>query len=115
METAEILEEIVVADAENVRFTESDDGLHVSFDHWDGTQISIFFRDIRAFKWDPHTYEYLPGERYDSAHIIHNSEWIKKLIANNEATSGDDLTHYRFNFNASNVLEVLAAELEVRH
>lgn len=115
METAEIIDPgFSVADAENVSISTTRNGLEVVFTDWTEKMIKILFVDAISHRWDRIDWNFLEGERFDSTHIIHDSEWLREHLAQRSVEEGENYKHYRLNFNAEGSLQVIARDLEIK-
>ena len=116
METAEIIDPgFSVADAENVSLRTIPSGLEISFTDWRECAVRVLFVDAISHSWDLLDWNFVEGERFDSTHIIHNSEWLRKHIAQNAINERQGYNHYRLNFNASGTLQVLARGISIEN
>jgi len=114
MERAEVIDPgFIVADAGSVSFSTSDADLLIEFSEWNGKKIKVTFEDAIAHLWDRRAREYLEGERYDSTHVIHESEWLAKHSKMGYASVEKGFRHFRLNFNAEGTLEVIAKSIRL--
>ena len=112
METAEIIDPgFSVADGEDVRLTKGDQGLILQFRNWQEEQIQALFVDAVSYRWDQIDWDLLEGERFDSTHVIANSEWLREHVAQRSIEENEGYVHYRLNFNACGTLQVLAKSI----
>lgn len=115
METAEVIDPgFVVADGEDVNLQMTETGLHLRFTDWGENPVHALFLDAVSHRWEQIEFKELKDERYDSSHIIHNSEWLREHLRQGTIVVGEGYRHYRFNFNACGTLQVLAKGIE-RH
>jgi hypothetical protein len=99
-----------IADGERVAL--SYDGVDVVFRFvdWREEPKLVYFREVVAFKWQRAE---LVGvdERFDAAHVIHDSEWLAEHVRQREAT--DAHRHLKPNFNAAGCFEIICGIVEV--
>jgi len=100
-----------VADAEGIQFRHDGDDLLLEFVDWKESNISVRCENAIGFKYQIGEYFISDTERYDSCHIVKNSEWVKLLLSQGEAWDTEEWFHYKLNFNASGVVEVLCTKL----
>lgn len=100
-----------IADGENVRYSFDGDKLIFKFIDWKEQTITVACENVIGFKYQQATYEYLPDERFDSVHIIHHSEWLQQHINQGETWEGKKWQHYKLNFNAAGVMEILCSSM----
>ena len=93
-----------IADGEQIELIYADSELTLRFVDWHDKPIVAVFRDTVAFKWQ-RAEHVADDERFDSSHIIHNSDWLAEHLRQREAT--EEHQHLKLNFNAAGVLEVL--------
>src|SRR4051812_40143312 len=67
-----------VADAESVQVSYENQTLSVSFVDWQEKPVACICRDTLAFRWQEAEYLLSDGERYDSAHEIIGSAWLRQ-------------------------------------
>lgn len=103
-----------VADADLPSISTSDEGLIIRFRDWREDSIEALFIDAVSFRWDEIDWDLVEGERFDSVHVIDNSEWMTEHLAQNSFASDDGFKHYRLNFNAGGTLEVIARCIQTR-
>ena len=115
METAELIKPgFSVADADQPVIQTVAEGLRISFRDWQERNIQALFMDAVSFRWDMiEWYPLIDGERYDSTHIILNSEWLQQHVKQRAIGDEKDYNHYRLNFNASGCLQVIARGIQV--
>lgn len=104
----------VVADAGVPSLQTINEGLEVRFVDYRKQSVEVVFRDAVAFSWEQTDYSLLDGERYDSTHIIHHSSWLQKYIAQNVIFQREAYRHYRLNFNAAGILQVIAKDIQAQ-
>src|SRR5256885_1301359 len=74
-----------IADGEQIELTYAGSELTLRFVDWRDAPVVAVFRDTVAFKWQ--RAEHVAGdERFDSGHIIHDSEWLAEHVRQREAT-----------------------------
>lgn len=100
-----------VADAEDIAFKFDGADLVLEFSDWQEKHIVIKCENTLGFKFQNAEYELSESERFDSCHIVHSSEWVKEHIKQGEAREEENWLHYKFNFNAAGVVEVLCSKL----
>ncbi len=111
-ERAEIIDlGFYIADGENISYSHNGDKLIFKYTDWNGQNITIAFENVIGFKCQRATFEHLPGEAFDSVHIIHNSKWLQQHIDQGETWSGKTWHHYKLNFNAAGAMEVLCSNM----
>jgi len=103
-----------VADGEDVGLEYSGQNLEVRFTDWREEAVSFSCLETLAFRWQEAEYEIADGERFDSIHEIENSPWLQQHIEQSMTWGDEPFHHYRMNFNAPDVLEVICRELEIR-
>ncbi len=101
-----------IADGEDVCYTFDGDELTFTFTDWKEQTITVKCNNTIGFKYQWATGEYLPEERYDSSHIIHHSKWLKQHIKQGEAWEGEQWQHYKLNFNAAGIMEILCSNMQ---
>jgi hypothetical protein len=113
METAQIIDPgFSVADAEEVEVESVQAGLRVRFRNWQERCVSAVFVDAVSFRWERLEWKPIEGERFDSSHIIHGSEWLRLHFEQKEIEASEGYRHYRLNFNAAGTLQVIAKEIK---
>ena len=100
-----------VADAEDIAFKFDGSDLLVEFTDWQETRITIKCENTLGIKFQNAEYELSELERFDSCHIVHDSDWVREHLKQGEAWSGENWCHYKLNFNAVGVMEILCAKL----
>ncbi|MEJ1364541.1 MAG: hypothetical protein RPU42_05500 [Candidatus Sedimenticola sp. (ex Thyasira tokunagai)] len=101
-----------IADGEDVRFSFDGDKLRFEFTDWKDQKITVECQNTIGFKYQWATGEYLDEERYDSSHIIHHSKWLKQHTKEGETWEGEQWGHYKLNFNAAGVMEILCSNIK---
>jgi hypothetical protein len=98
-----------IADGEQIELNYASSELTLRFVDWHDAPVVAVFRDTVAFKWQ--RAEHVAGdERFDSGHIIHDSEWLAEHVRQREAT--EEHQHLKLNFNAAGVLEVICVGVD---
>ncbi|NOU48985.1 hypothetical protein HG263_00275 [Pseudoalteromonas sp. JBTF-M23] len=100
-----------VADGEDIKFRFDGSDLVLEFSDWREQHISIKCENTLGFKFQNAEYEISDTERFDSCHIVHDSEWVKEHLRQGEAWDDENWYHYKLNFNAAGVVEVLCSRL----
>lgn len=100
-----------VADAEDITFKFDGSNLILEFNDWQEKRIVIACENTLGFKFQNAEYELSRSERFDSCHIVHESEWVKEHLKQGLAWEGESWLHYKLNFNAAGVVEVLCSKL----
>ena len=100
-----------VADAEDITFKHDGADLVLEFNDWQENHISIKCENTLGFRYQAAEYEISDSERYDSCHIVHDSDWVKEHLKQGEAWENEAWYHYKLNFNAAGIIEVLCSNL----
>ncbi|AZZ96286.1 hypothetical protein [Pseudoalteromonas sp. R3] len=100
-----------VADAEDIAFKFDGSDLVLEFNDWQENHITIKCENTLGFKFQTAEYEMSESERFDSCHIVNDSEWVKEHLKQGEAWESESWFHYKLNFNAAGVVEVLCSKL----
>ena len=100
-----------VADAEDIKFEFDGADLFLKFKDWQEKPITIKCENTLGFRFQNAEYELSQSERFDSCHIVKNSDWVKEHIEQGEAWDGENWFHYKLNFNAAGIVEVLCSKL----
>ena len=100
-----------VADAEDIKFEFNGSDLLLKFIDWQETPIEIKCENTLGFRYQNAEYQLSESERFDSCHIVHESEWVREHLKQGEAWKGETWCHYKLNFNAAGVVEVLCSKL----
>ena len=109
-ETAEIMSpDFSIADAQDVTFNFDGDHLILQFEDWQETRVRIIFEHVIGSRYEFGESQLCEGERFDSIHLIRDSKWLQRLRDQGETWDGPQWAHYKLNFNAEGVLEVLCA------
>ncbi len=112
IEKAEIIDPgFDIADGEDVGYSFDGDKLTFRFTDWKEQHIEVECKNVIGFKYQWATYEYFPEERFDSSHVIHHSKWLQQHIKQGEAWEGEKWQHYKLNFNAAGVMEILCSSM----
>ena len=113
-EKAEIIDlGFVIADGEEVKYSYTGESLTFEFVNWQEQSITVKCSDVVGFKYQWAVSELLPDERFDSTHLIHNSKWLAEQLKQDNTIDGNECQHYRLNFNAAGVMEVLCSSMEI--
>lgn len=86
-----------VADAEDITFKFDGDGLVLEFYDWQENHITIKCENTLGFKFQKADYELFSSERYDSCHVVHDSEWVNEHLKQGEAWENESWFHYKLN------------------
>jgi len=100
-----------VADAEDITFKFDGADLVLEFNDWQENHVSIKCENTLGFRFQNAEYELSDSERFDSCHIIHDSQWVKEHLKQGEAWENETWCHYKLNFNAAGIVEVLCSNL----
>ncbi len=100
-----------IADAEDIAFKFDGSDLVLEFNDWKEEHISIRCENTLGFKYQGAEYEIDEIERFDSCHIVNESDWVKEHLKQGEAWENENWIHYKLNFNAAGVVEVLCSKL----
>lgn len=100
-----------VADAEDITFKFDGADLVLEFSDWQGNHIMIKCENTLGFKFQNAEYELSESERFDSCHIVKDSDWVKEHLRQGEAWKGENWLHFKLNFNAAGIVEVLCSKL----
>ena len=113
-ETAEIVDlGFSVADAEEPKIEYEEASLLLSFTDWKEERMKVRFHDVSAFRWqEAEYYVDQENERFDSCHIISNSNWLKTHEKQSELVAPSGSKHYKLNFNASGVFEIICTRID---
>jgi hypothetical protein len=101
-----------VADGERIRVSYENQTLSVSFVDWQEKPVSLMCRDTIAFRWQEAEYSLSDQERYDSTHEIIGSTWLRQHQEQGMTWEGTAFHHYKFNFNAVGILEMICSSIE---
>jgi hypothetical protein len=98
--------EFSIADADYLCFTLHNGILRISFVDWQERLVNVVFDDVMAVKWQEA--EILrEGEPFDGTCHIENSRWLREHIQQCGVNADHAYKHFKFNFNACGLLEVL--------
>ena len=112
-ETATLLQPpFSVADASYPNFSLRDGQLILEFVDWRERPVHVRFTNAAGVKWQELDSPG-PEDRDDATFEIVGSGWLAKYLETASRVTGDGLLHYRLCFNASGVLDVLAASMEL--
>ena len=101
-----------VADAEDPKFLYDGENLKISFIDWNNKSEQLLCSNVIAFRWQRAEYQIDENERFDSTHIVHNSKWLKLYNEQNETWPNAEFQHYKLNFNAAGILEIICTEIK---
>lgn len=101
-----------VADAAYPLVVAQDDQLELAFKEWSGREVKVQFVDVCAYRWQE-AESLLPGEPYDGAIELLNSEWLVLHVSRGVIAATQSVHHYRFNFNACGQFEVLCGSFSL--
>lgn len=101
-----------VADAENIKFQFDGEHLILEFVDWQEQLVSVKFENTIGYRYQLAEYQLSDLERFDSTHIVNDSEWINIHFEQGEAWSSQQWYHYKFNFNAGGIIEVLCTGVQ---
>jgi len=111
-ETLEIVElGFSVADAEDITFKFDGSDLILQFNDWQEKKVVVKCLNTLGFKFQNAEYEISSSERFDSCHIVHHSKWLEEHIKQGETWGNESWSHYKLNFNASGIVEILCSQL----
>ncbi len=96
-----------VADAESITFRQQGRELVLEFVDWRERPVVVAFENTVGFRHQMADYTLCEGERFDSTHVIHGSEWLRVHRDQNQLWGDQPWIHYKLNFNAGGVVEVL--------
>ena len=100
-----------VSDAEDPKFKYDGENLKVSFIDWREQQIDLLCSDVIALRWQRAEYQIDESDRYDSTCIVHNSKWLKAHNDQHETWPNAQFNHYKLNFNAAGILELICTKI----
>jgi hypothetical protein len=86
--------------------------LRVSFIDWQEKPILFVCRDTLAFRWQEAEYTLSDQEREDSTYEVMDSAWLRQHEDQNMTWEGSTFHHYKLNFNAAGILEMICSEIE---
>ena len=101
-----------VADGEDVRMSFQRHILTVTFTDWQQKAVSFVCHDTLAFRWQEAEYLVGPEERDDSVYEIEHSSWLGQHRDQACLPEGIPFHHYKMNFNAAGIFEVLCSKIE---
>jgi len=76
-----------------------------------GKKVIVKCVNTLGFKFQNAEYEISDSERFDSCHIVHNSKWLEEHVKQGETWENESWSHFKLNFNASGVVEILCSQL----
>ncbi len=103
-----------VADAEDVSMKYDGSTLFLTFTDWQEQIINVTFENTIAFKYQEAEYYLSDAERFDCCHLVENSEWLKLHINQSMTWDSEAWDHYKLNFNADGIFEVLCSNISVQ-
>jgi hypothetical protein len=101
-----------VADGAEVRVSCENQMLSVSFVDWQEKRVSFVSHDTLAFRWQEAEYVLSDQERDDSSYEISGSAWLQQHEEQGMTGEGTVFHHYKMNFNAAGVLEMICSRIE---
>ena len=99
------------ADATNISFQYKNEDLVLSFLDWQEKPVSIRCKNLLGFKIQRAEYYISNSERDDSSYLVKDSNWVKAHVSQGSCTITEKYYHYKINFNACCVVEVLCTKL----
>lgn len=113
-EQAEVIDPgFSIADGEHVSYLYDGEFLSFQFTDWTEETIVVRCSSVIGFKYQWATGECLADERFDSTHLIHNSRWLLEHQKQGEGSKDQGWRHFKLNFNAAGVMEVLCKKMEI--
>lgn len=100
-----------VADAENIAFSYNGENLVLKFDDWMEKSLEVVFKNTVGFKFQEAEYKNSESERDDCCHIVRESKWLQLHESQGLLWSGETWNHYKLNFNAGGIVEVLCTDV----
>ncbi len=100
-----------VADAVGIKFQFNGDHLQLDFVDWQGNPVSVKFENTIGFRYQLAEYQISNSERFDSTHIVKDSEWVKTHLDQGEAWPSENWNHYKLNFNGGSIIEILCSNV----
>ena len=101
-----------VADAEDIKFHFDGEHLILEFIDWQEQPISVKFENTIGYKYQLAEYWLSDEERFDSTHRVKDSEWVKIHLEQGEAWDAQKWYHYKINFNAGGIVEILCTDVK---
>src|SRR4051812_15239290 len=101
-----------VADGEDVAISFRGQSLTVAFVDWQEAAVAFVCQNAIAFRWQEAEYLLAPDERDDSVYKVEDSPWLKQHQDQACLPQGLLFHHYKMNFNAAGVFEVLCSKIE---
>jgi hypothetical protein len=101
-----------VADGEDLVVTLQRQCLTVTFVDWQETKVAFVCPDAIAVRWQEAEYVISPSERNDSVYEVLDSFWLKQHQQQGCVPEAVAFHHYKMNFNAAGVLEVICSKVE---
>lgn len=102
-----------VSDAEGISFNYEKGNVLLIFKDWREKLIKVKFENALGFKFQDAEYFNSNLERFGSCHVVLNSGWLKLHEEKGETWDGETWEHYKFNFNAGGIIEVLCSKVVV--
>ena len=101
-----------VADAEDIKFRFDGEHLILEFIDWREQPVSVKFKNMIGYRYQLAEYQLSDKERFDSTHIVKDSEWVRIHLEQGEDWNSQEWYHYKLNFNAGGIVEVLCTAIE---
>jgi hypothetical protein len=101
-----------VADGERIEVAYEAQSLRVSFIDWQEKRVTFVCRDTLAFRWQEAEYTLSDEERNDSTYEVMDSAWLRQHVDQNMTWEGSTFQHYKLNFNAAGILEIICSKIE---
>jgi hypothetical protein len=101
-----------VADGEKINISYENQVLRVSFVDWHEAPVAFVCHDTIAFRWQEAEYLVSPEERFDSSYDVLGSAWLQQHQEQSMTREGIRFHHYKLNFNAAGILEMLCSRIE---
>ena len=101
-----------VADAEDIKFNFDGDHLVLTFIDWRAKPVSVRFENTIGYRYQRADYWLSDNERYDATHIVQDSKWLNDHLEQGEAWRSQTWYHYKLNFNAAGIIEVLCTGIK---
>lgn len=102
-----------IADAERPSLQLDGQKLTIRFSDWRDQPVGVTFDDTIGVRWQEAEYFYSSDERFDSAHLIEHSAWLREHERQAMAWADSGHRHLKLNFNAAGILEVLCTNVHV--
>jgi hypothetical protein len=101
-----------VADGGGLQTTFKNGILSGAFTDWQERRVEFICHDTVAYRWQLADYTLSKEERFDSVHEVTESEWIDAHRDQGYLDSKKEYHHYKMNFNAEGVFEVVCSRIE---